>query len=279
MLDPDRLENTPDPFKCYRIGNLTGADDPEEKFSGFFVTMKVETRDILGAPKQEIDGKTIAAVEPFPYKCFITGPDSLVVEAPLMSASDRGLDDEKIRANIVGVETIAGLDATECHDLGHSMMKALDNARNKYIERNGGLPGKGKPGYHAAKKHYELRFPPGLKVQLEDGDKLVCNKIKTRGGKKKKQLEEHQLFTRSQLVSYEVNDHTKANADWPTKEFPGADGTPQAFKLWLKDSSPKLYWIVADLSEEGDKLGRKDENEESDDDDDYIRSMRGFLLS
>ncbi|CAB9527364.1 unknown protein [Seminavis robusta] len=58
FVDISGLEFTPGPFKIYPSNELPGVDDNMEH-SGFFVTMRADVRDIMGAPKQVKDGVVI----------------------------------------------------------------------------------------------------------------------------------------------------------------------------------------------------------------------------
>lgn len=241
MLDPDRLERNPYPFKIYPARLMRDEKKENTHHNGFILTMRAEYRDIMGGTREAVDlegSKKMKVIKPFEFKCWVKGPRTLWVKAPLLSWSDRGNDDEVIR--------------TEYGD-DHLMMVALDEHRNDFIERND----KNSSSAETAHKIFVLDFPPKYNVAL-DGDVLYINR-------KAKKKEAGLLKLNAVNIAVDVmSDEDLASASL----FNVVDeitNVEKAYIKWKMDVVPRLVWHVADLSEKTKQVGRKKEDVESSD--------------
>ena len=250
-VDPDRLEMTPWPFKVIRERRMPGKEGDGTEYNGFKVFMRAEYRDIMGSPKQvdPLTGKVLVAkIKPFPFKCLLEGRDKLKVVAPLLSASDRGNDDEAIRRSFTD---------------DSNFMESLDLSRNDFIARQGGVG-----RYQKAKKHYILSFPPVCAVKL-DGDVLLANKVKD---KQKKKMVKGELKLGALNLNCNISRHD--DTGWEYKEIDG-----ERYPVFYKEKLPRLYWEVADLNDKSGMTGHQDEEESSDEDGDAVKAMKRMNIS
>lgn len=233
QVDIDRLELTPGPFKIYKADGLLDVETDQQYHEGYIVSLGVDIRDVLGSPKKtDANGNLVRKkIPPFPFKARVYRPDALLIETPLLSFSDRGNDDEDIRA-------IMARDGV--------LLDALDDSRHAYIERHGS-------DHQTAFKHYILEFSHGVHLSSK------C--LKLHKGKKNGEMK---------LEAINLNiDISKDGDVLPVKRVTVTDPLTNQQKqqdchVWVQNALPRLFWRVADDKKRIRKRGKTTFDDEDD---------------
>ncbi len=246
-VDPDSPELTRYPFKAQYCRDMPGKSKGKGKgqpklFDGFQLTMRVDPRDMEGAPKVAENGKTIRKrIPPFPFTCEKLSNTSLKIKAPLLEFSDRGNDDEAIR----------GTGA-----LDEMPMDALDNVRGILKERcniddEAGLT------LQTAHKFHIVHFREGVRLSADA-------------------LDEHEGMPENELAPDPIPLRCNISAlkdELDTMEIQ-VNGQKKTAVLWLVGCAPRLSWRVADLNQMNRNTGPT--NEESSDDEELTAVQKAL---
>jgi hypothetical protein len=253
-------EMCPYPFKLLPALNLPGLEHGEYH-DGFCLVMRGEAQD-MGGGSHLVGGKgrTLQKkkVKGFRFRAWVSGPQEIRVEAPLLSWSDRGNDDELIR---------------ELYSASHPrLMAAFDAGRNDYIKRMG------VDMYESKLKVYVLRVveTDDLRIQL-DGTVLGINNKKGKPIKTTRKQEPFYLAPVTLNLSSNISSVDTKLEDITIADPDSGMGMITA-KLWEVAVVPRIVWHVANVATQAHRVGRMEEDiDDPDDEDDIVREMNKKL--
>lgn len=217
---------------------------------GFALTMRAEYFDLCGGERSVMaKGKVSKTkkVKPFPFKACVTGDKEIRVTCPLLSWTDRGNDDFKIKEQFH-------------EDKYAKFLEGLDVSRNAFIQRAG------KDKYETMEKIYVLRLIETSTTLIKlDATVLECNKKAA----KKSHLSDPGLL---RALAMNLNVDISSESDTFFREIEVSD---QTYTLWEVAQAPRLLWQVANVAKQGRRVGDIEEDVDSDEsEDDIVYQMK-----
>ena len=218
-VDPKNLKMTPKPFTVRSAEGLEGSHGQSEVrgeyFKGYFISMAVDPRDVLG-PDPPGTGSSVG----FRFAARVTSPTTITVTAPIMDYHDRGFDLEAVRDSLV--EPITADDIVMIEALRHSA-----NEFNKTMSE------------HKNTMHYVLDFGPNVK--------LSSKVLEIHSGKADGLMSEEAICTFVELPCLGPTDELGWAYDEDGNPIQLPNGSYAQAEVVRKYWCGRLCWRVADL--------------------------------